>query len=329
MTNKKVTLDRGWSILLKDVGIDPENVLRRAALPLDLLTQEHGRVTPLEYFRLWNALEAEAADPTLVIRLGKVASPEIFHPPIFAALCSPNFRTAVNRIAQYKRLIAPMSLNIEEGPAGLSVSKQWDDPTLTPPAILGAMEVVFLTQIARIGTRDQICPVKVETRFEMKPAEAYREFFGIAPEPAEINRVTFSHEDVDRPFLTVSEVMWSIFEPELQRRISKLEASASLNERVRSILLETLPGGETSVHAAARRLGVSARTLQRTLKREGASYKELVRQTREQLARHYVTKTSLAYGEISFLIGFEEPSSFFRAFREWTGETPEAFRAQV
>jgi transcriptional regulator GlxA family with amidase domain len=44
----------------------------------------------------------------------------------------------------------------------------------------------------------------------------------------------------------------------------------------------------------------------------------------EELARHYVSNTTLAYPEISFLIGFEEPSSFFGAFREWTGETSES-----
>ena len=71
---------------------------------------------------------------------------------------------------------------------------------------------------------------------------------------------------------------------------------------------------------------MSPRTLQRNLKQEGTSYKEIVRRTREQLARHYVSNTTLAYPEISFLIGFEEPSSFFRAFREWTGDTPESMR---
>ena len=71
---------------------------------------------------------------------------------------------------------------------------------------------------------------------------------------------------------------------------------------------------------------MSPRTLQRNLKQDGTSYKEIVRRTREQLALHYVSSTTLAYPEISFLIGFEEPSSFFRAFKEWTGETPEAVR---
>jgi AraC-like DNA-binding protein len=58
-------------------------------------------------------------------------------------------------------------------------------------------------------------------------------------------------------------------------------------------------------------------------------YKEIVKKTRERLSRHYLTRTDLTYAEISFLVGFGEPSSFFRAFREWTGETPESVRLGV
>ena len=111
-----------------------------------------------------------------------------------------------------------------------------------------------------------------------------------------------------------------------RRRLTRLDASAPLTERIHTVLLEGLPSGESSVEITARRLGLSSRTLQRRLKLEGTSYKEVVRLTRERLARHYVCNTKLAYAEISFLIGFEEPGSFFRAFREWTGETPETVR---
>ena len=69
---KAVWLDRGWGIILRDLGIQPENVLRRAQLPRDLLTQEQARVSVEEYVRLWNALEAEADDPALPIRLGHI-----------------------------------------------------------------------------------------------------------------------------------------------------------------------------------------------------------------------------------------------------------------
>jgi AraC-like DNA-binding protein len=323
---KEVSLERGWAIILRDLGVQPENVLRRAQLPGDLLTRENVRVTVKDYFGLWNAVEAESADPTLPIRFAESISPEAFQPPIFAALCSPDLTVAVRRIARYKRLVAPMSMIIEKSTEGLFVGCQWDDPCVQAPASLAATELTYLTQIARIATREPIRPVRVASPHPMEPKEAYEAFFGVAPTQAEKHGVTFSAADARRPFLTANETLWQTFEPELQRRITKVEASAPLAERVRSNLLEGLPSGEASVGDTARRLGLSPRTLQRNLKLEGTSYKEIVRQTREQLARYYVTNTNLTYVEIGFLVGYEEPSSFFRAFREWTGETPESVR---
>ena len=54
--------------------------------------------------------------------------------------------------------------------------------------------------------------------------------------------------------------------------------------------------------------------------------KPLLQETREALARHYLEKTALPVAEISFLLGFDEPNSFYRAFRTWTGTTPERMR---
>ncbi len=78
--------------------------------------------------------------------------------------------------------------------------------------------------------------------------------------------------------------------------------------------------------AVARRLGMSQRSLQRQLGTEGLTYKDLLQATRQSLAQHYLVKTDLPVAEISFLLGFEEPNSFFRAFRGWTGQTPDRLR---
>ena len=160
----------------------------------------------------------------------------------------------------------------------------------------------------------------------MEPAEAYRAFFGVAPVVAPALSLSFSAEDAHQPFLTASEALWQTFEPELRRRVSKLEAQALMSVRTSSMLLECLPGGEATLQGTARRLGVSGRTLQRRLAEEGLSFRQVVQATRERLARHYLVNTHLSYGEVAFLIGFDEPSSFFRAFREWTGTTPESVR---
>ncbi|MFT5686118.1 MAG: AraC-like DNA-binding protein [Myxococcota bacterium] len=324
--SRDITLDRGWVIMLRDVGIDPQDVVRRAGLSLDLLTRESSRLSVSEYFGMLDAVEHLAQDPMLPLRLGQSASPEAFSPPIFAALCSSTLAVAVQRIATHKRLIAPMHVIHSETDQGLVVSWEWDDPTIQSPRLLMAMELVFMTQLARIATREPIKPLKVTCPIPLEPTEAFLDFFGVAPVVAPEVSLTFQLADAQRPFLTASEVLWRSFEPELQRRVSKLDAQAPMSVRTRSMLLECLPSGEATLHGTARRLGVSSRTLQRRLADEGVTFREVVRGTRERLARHYLVNTPLAYGEVAFLIGFDEPSSFFRAFREWTGKTPESVR---
>lgn len=97
-------------------------------------------------------------------------------------------------------------------------------------------------------------------------------------------------------------------------------------ERVRSALLELLPAGESTVNAVARVLAVSARTLQRRLTAERTTFQAVLNETREALARHYLSTSRLPTAEISFLLGYEDVTSFQRAFRSWTGETPRRVR---
>lgn len=120
--------------------------------------------------------------------------------------------------------------------------------------------------------------------------------------------------------------MWKIFEPELRRRLSELDEKASITERVRALLLELLPVNSAGVDVVAGRLAMSRRTLQRRLEEEGKSFRSLLNGTREKLARHYLESTSMPAGEIAFLLGFDDPNSFYRAFHEWTGQTPDSVR---
>lgn len=324
-----ITLDRGWLIMLRDLGIDPEDVVRQARLPRQMLHQETSRLTVADYFRMVHAVENLADDPLLAIRMGQMASPEAFSVPVFAALCSSTLAVAVRRIAAHKRLIAPMHLEIRETGDALVVGWAWNDPTVVSPNLLMAMDLVFLTQLARIATRERIQPVRVTCPAQLAPAEAYRDYFGVEPVVGPELSLTFSAQDAHRPFLTASETLWASFEPELQRRATQLDAQAPMSARVRSLLLECLPSGEATVQGIALRLGVSARTLQRHLADDGLTFRDVVQATREPLARHYLLKTSLPFREIAFLLGFDEPTSFSRAFREWFGETPESVRIRA
>jgi AraC-like DNA-binding protein len=68
---------------------------------------------------------------------------------------------------------------------------------------------------------------------------------------------------------------------------------------------------------------------QRRLKVEGVSFRDVLNMTRERIARHYLRNSNMTGAEISFLLGFEDPNSFFRAFHGWTGTTPERARVAM
>lgn len=120
--------------------------------------------------------------------------------------------------------------------------------------------------------------------------------------------------------------MWGIFEQGLQKQLSSVDTSISLEQRVKNALLELIPSGLVSIDNLADRLGMSKRTLQRKLSQENIGYQHLLNQTREKLAKHYLINTRLSSWEITILLGFQENSSYCRSFTNWTGMTPEEFR---
>lgn len=327
--NGTFPVDPGWRPLLKDLGIRSDTLLRRAGLPEGLLARSASGLTTAEYFRFWESLQAEAGDPLLPLRLVEAIQAESFSPPIFAALCSANLLQAGQRISTYKKLIAPMSLTVDVGRDGaLTLTPHWLEAQSQVPFVVVASELAFLLRLARLATREPIAALRV-TMPQLPAAaqaKAYAKFFGVAPRQGADASIGFTAADAKRPFLTANDAMWQVFEPDLRKRLGELDGNASAAERVRSALLELLPGGQSGIEAVAARLSMSKRTLQRRLEEEGENYRSLVNGTREALARHYLTQTELSTGEIGFLLGFEDPNSFFRAFHDWTGTTPEATR---
>lgn len=71
---------------------------------------------------------------------------------------------------------------------------------------------------------------------------------------------------------------------------------------------------------------MSDRSLQRALADEGLTLKAVVDDARAALARRHLEDSRLAIGEVGLLLGFQEVSAFYRAFRRWTGTTPLDFR---
>ena len=319
-------LNTNWKLLLNDLGINIEDALSLASLPLDLFNRKDASLTPVQYFNFWHAIEQLAGINDLPLKIGQMITVELFDPAIFACICSPNFNIAIQRLSEFKRLIGPMQLQVAIDNDTTTLELKFYNVSTPTPQSLAMSELVFFAQLARICTRHQVIPLKVTLPdLPNNPAE-YKTFFGVLPQKSEHISIVFSRQDAERPFLTANPTMWSFFEPNLQRSLIQLDEDATVSEKVKAILLENLPAGLCTIEDVAQRLAMSKRTLQRLLLEEQTNFKTLLDATRQSLAQHYLEKSSMSTGEISFLLGFQEHNSFNRAFKNWTGNTPQEYR---
>lgn len=326
--NARVHVGGAWRLILRDLGLDVLAILRRAGLPPTLLEGEGSYISLDDYYALHEAVETEADDSTIALKAGQVLSLELFDPALFAAICSPDMNTAATRLGEFKQLVGPFSLDVDIGDEQTRIGYRCKyRPDL--PRDRGLSEVVFLVALARRATRHEIVPRRVTVQQRPGDLGPYAEYFGCPVDDGKGYSVAFAAHDASRPFLTHNAPMWEAFEPTLRRRMAEADESRSTSEQVEAALFELLPSGRTEMKDVAKELGVGTRTLQRRLASEDTTWLGLLSQTRERLARHYLKSTTMSPAEVSFLLGFEDPNSLFRAFHRWTGTTPEAWRAET
>jgi AraC-like DNA-binding protein len=99
-----------------------------------------------------------------------------------------------------------------------------------------------------------------------------------------------------------------------------------LEQEVRAILSASRPIGDADIVEVARRIGASRATFARRLARLGTSFQQLKDEVRRDHAIALLAGTSAGIGEIAEQLGYSAASAFQRAFRDWTGTAPGAFR---
>ena len=87
-----------------------------------------------------------------------------------------------------------------------------------------------------------------------------------------------------------------------------------------------LDDGTVNADKVARAMAISTRTLQRRLEQEGKKFGEVLDSIRCSAALSHLRNSRIAISEAAWRVGFSEPSTFYRAFKRWTGETPANYR---
>ena len=142
------------------------------------------------------------------------------------------------------------------------------------------------------------------------------------------NAFFFEPSTLDLPLVTADSELYAILrqyaEDVLQR---ERRNSSALIVDVERAIAARLAAGEANQDRVARALGFSSRTLARRLAQEGTTFFGTLRDLREGLAISYLTNSDLGLGEIAYLLGYSNLSSFTDAFKRWVGVSPGRYRA--
>jgi AraC-like DNA-binding protein len=185
-------------------------------------------------------------------------------------------------------------------------------------------------KILRTISNDQFRLLEVHFCHNQEPLrERYEAYFG-APIIFDCDeyKLVFERELLDYPCEQANPALADNIDTWMQDYLTSFEPD-TLASKVRSLLAEKLPNGEYQQDEVASALAMSSRSLQRGLQKEGASFKELLEKTRQDLAMKYIVEKELSLVEVCLLLGFSDQSNFTRAFKRWTGKTPNAYRQEM
>nr|WP_193580934.1 AraC family transcriptional regulator [Paenibacillus aceris] len=314
---------------IRQLGIAVHDVARKAQLPLTIITEPE--VTTAQYFAIWQAYSDLIGDTaTGIIKLATVYETAKYPPAVLATYHARDYRDALNRMARYKQLCPPESLRISEEGVHCTIELEWLDNEQPVPPMLVGITLAFLLELGRRGTGQPLTACFVEFSHSMGDVQVLEAYFGCRVRTgAKYNRLTLHRRDLNRTFVSYNEELLEILTPVMDQSLDEQQRNRSMTETVKWILKRSLAGGRPDIHAIAKELGMSERTLQRRLTDENTSFKHLLTQARHELAREYLADPSLEIQEVAFLLGYEDQNSFYRAFRLWEGDTPSSWRTNI
>ncbi len=277
----------------------------------------------------WKAAESLTNDPDLGLHLAE-------HMPLYRGqvleylfLSSASFGAGLSRALAYQRLVSDVldaSIHIIDDEVYLSNTTILYKDT---SALRHFTECFTLSMLRffRFVTEGKFHFTRIDFAFAQGASAAeYLRVFGCPVNLGQAEtRLYFDIQIMDLP-------LWQS-EPELLRlherlALEKLQelARSDLVSDVRRAIGETLESGEVSLESIAERLSIPSRRLRTQLSDADTSFQQVLSDYRMRLAKHLLSKTNESVERIVYLTGFSEPSTFYRAFRRWTDETPIEYR---
>lgn len=311
------------AVLLKAVDLDEAD-----------LADQDARL-PLERYRaIIRAAQNALDDPAFVLNHAMDTRLQDMSVVGLIVHSSRDMADSLTQLNRYSKLMVEVDVmdgaerfSVEPGPEGVWIVDNRPDPNsfieLTE-ASFGRFESEFRREFP-----DKPFARKIEvTHSAPAYAARYDEVFGCEVVfGAARNALLIAPDWLTQEFDSHSGYVFGLFTERAEALLAALAADETLTGRIEALLLPDLHKGEISVEAVATGLGMSRQTLYRRLKAEGTTFAAVHDGLRRRMAADYLAARKVSVNETAYLVGFSEASSFVRAFRRWTGQTPAEFRA--
>lgn len=315
---------------LGKIGLTPAAVLSQARVPVTVYDGKKNLVTTAQFFALWRAVGELSSDPAAGLKIATQIDVGNRPPSTMAAYYARDYRDALSRLARFKQLCTPEELQIKISKDEFSIEPVWQHAQEETPPLLTDAAFASFVELGRRGTGHQVNPKRVELKRKAEATGVHEAYFKCPVKfGSRRNILVLRTDDLDRPFLTHNAELLEMLDPQLVKALEEQRAQRSISEQVKWILKRLLAGSRPEISAVARELGLSDRTLQRRIIDDGATFRQLLLEARQELAHEYLNRPEMAVSEVAFLLGYEDSNSFYRAFRTWEGTTPSQLRAAL
>jgi AraC-like DNA-binding protein len=322
---------KGVAEALKAEGLDVAALFEEAGLDMVALSDPDSRFPTERVSLLWQLAVERSGNPVVGLANSNIVRPSSFDVVAYTMMSSPHLLGILERVDRYVSILSDAaSLVVTEDDEGYRmILELFGGGEPVPRQRFEFDLMTFLSFCRWVANRD-LRPLALELRFP-PPAnpQPYQDAFRCPLRfNSSVNALLFSRADVISPLPTAHPLLAEVHERLASEHLQRLD-HAQISSRARAAIIRRLPEGEPRRTEIARALEMSERTLQRRLEAEGTSFQHLLDDTRRELAQQYLAQTDVSLADATYLLGFGDQSSFFRASKRWFGTSPRHYRIRL
>ncbi len=136
--------------------------------------------------------------------------------------------------------------------------------------------------------------------------------------------ITLRKQQLGYPIVRDEALLRKHFQQYLQQLQSRYPDS--LEDQIKEVIRQLLPTGECRIEQVAATLDIHTRTLQSRLRERGSSYRDILKDTRLELARYQLSREAVSITDLALRLGYADVAIFSRHFKGWTGLSPRQWR---